>query len=144
MIKNIKKLEKDNVDRVMEIWLDSTVKAHDFIDKSYWLTNYYTVKNNYIPMSETYVYEENNIIKGFISIIEGEFIGALFVDSKSQNKGIGKELITYVKDNYNNLSLAVYKENENAVNFYINQGFLINKEQINDDSSHIEFIMNFK
>lgn len=144
MIKNIKKLEKDNVDRVMEIWLDSTVKAHDFIDKSYWLTNYDTVKNDYIPMSETYVYEENNIIKGFISIIEGEFIGALFVDSKSQNKGIGKKLITYVKDNYNNLSLAVYKENENAVNFYINQGFLINKEQINDDSSHIEFIMNFK
>lgn len=144
MIKNIKKLEKDNVDRVMEIWLDSTVKAHDFIDKSYWLTNYDTVKNNYIPMSETYVYEENNIIKGFISIIEGEFIGALFVDSKSQNKGIGKKLITYVKDNYNNLSLAVYKENQNAVNFYINQGFLINKEQINDDSSHIEFIMNFK
>lgn len=144
MIKSIKKLEKNNVDRVMEIWLDSTVKAHDFIDKSYWLTNYDTVKNNYIPMSETYVYEENNIIKGFISIIEGEFIGALFVDSKSQNKGIGKKLMTYVKDNYNNLSLTVYKENENAVNFYINQGFLINKEQINDDSSHIEFIMNFK
>ncbi|SFB39000.1 N-acetyltransferase [Clostridium frigidicarnis] len=144
MIKNIKKLEKDNVDRVMEIWLDSTVKAHDFIDKSYWLTNYDTVKNNYIPMSETYVYEESNIIKGFISIIEGEFIGALFVDSKSQNKGIGKKLIDYVKNNYNNLSLAVYKENKNAVNFYINQGFSVNKEQISDDSSHIEFIMNFK
>ena len=30
----IRKLENNDVDRVMHIWLKSTVKAHDFIEKS--------------------------------------------------------------------------------------------------------------
>ena len=88
----IRKLENNDVDRVMDIWLKSTVKAHDFIEKKYWEDNYNTVKNVYIPMAETYVYEKENI-KGFISIINNEFIGALFVDNDSQGQGIGKVLI---------------------------------------------------
>lgn len=29
----IRKLENNDVDKVMDIWLKSTVKAHDFIEK---------------------------------------------------------------------------------------------------------------
>jgi len=32
----IRKLESRDIERVLEIWLEASVKAHDFIDKSYW------------------------------------------------------------------------------------------------------------
>ena len=37
-----------DIDRIMEIWLESTIKAHDFIEKKYWEDNYNTVKHDYI------------------------------------------------------------------------------------------------
>ena len=137
----IRKIEKKDIDRIMDIWLESTIKAHNFISKEYWENSYNTVKEVYIPMAETFVYEGEEGIRGFISIINNEFIGALFVDKNYQGSGIGKELIDYAIDKYKKLNLAVYKENKKSVDFYINRGFKIVKEQANEDSGHSEYIM---
>ncbi|MDZ5254105.1 N-acetyltransferase [Clostridium sp. LIBA-8841] len=137
----IKELRREEIDEIMRIWLESTIKAHDFIEKEYWEKNYNVVKEVYIPMAETFVYYEDKKIKGFISIINKEFIGALFVDVESQGLGIGSKLLDFVKLRYKNISLAVYKMNEKAVKFYINNGFKIIKEQENEDSGFVEYIM---
>lgn len=137
----IRKLRNEDIEKVMKIWKDSTIKAHEFISKEYWENNYDVVKNTYIPMSETFIYEIENKIKGFISVINNEFIGALFVDINCQGLGVGSELINYVVKEYNKLSLAVYKENKNAVEFYISKGFKIIKEQIDEETGAIEYIM---
>ena len=137
----ISKLNEADIDKVMDIWMKSTIKAHDFISKEYWQNNYNTVKEVYIPMSETFVYKDVQGIKGFISVINNEFIGALFVDIDFQGNGIGKQLIDYAVSKYGKLQLAVYKENKKSVEFYINRGFKIIEEQINDDSKHVEYIM---
>ena len=137
----IRKLNEADIDKVMDIWMKSTIKAHDFISKEYWQNNYNTVKEVYIPMSETFVYKDIQGIKGFISVINNEFIGALFVDIDFQGNGIGKQLIDYAVSKYGKLQLAVYKENKKSVEFYINRGFKIIEEQINDDSKHVEYIM---
>lgn len=137
----IRKLNEADIDKVMDIWMKSTIKAHDFISKEYWQNNYNTVKEVYIPMSETFVYKYVQGIKGFISVINNEFIGALFVDIDFQGNGIGKQLIDYAVSKYGKLKLAVYKENKKSVEFYINRGFKIIEEQINDDSKNVEYIM---
>ena len=137
----IRKLNEADIDKVMDIWMKSTIKAHDFISKEYWQNNYNTVKEVYIPMSETFVYKDVQGIKGFISVINNEFIGALFVDIDFQGNGIGKQLIDYAVSKYGKLQLAVYKENKKSVEFYINRGFKIIKEQVNEDSGHNEYIM---
>lgn len=137
----IRKLNEADIDKVMDIWMKSTIKAHDFISKEYWQNNYNTVKEVYIPMSETFVYKDAQGIKGFISVINNEFIGALFVDIDFQGNGIGKQLIDYAVSKYGKLQLAVYKENKKSLEFYINRGFKIIEEQINDDSKHVEYIM---
>lgn len=139
----IRKLRTEEIDEVMRIWLESTVKAHDFIKKEYWEKNYNVVKEVYIPMAETFVYYEDRKIKGFISIIDKEFIGALFVDVQNQGLGIGGKLLDYVKAKYKNINLAVYKMNEKAVEFYKNNGFKIIKEQENEDSGFVEYIMDY-
>ena len=38
-------------------------------------------------------------------------------------------------------SSAVYKDNKKSVEFYLKNGFTIIKEQLNDDSGYIEYIM---
>jgi len=137
----IRTIENKDIDKIMDIWLTSTINAHNFIPKEYWHKNYNTVKDVYLPMAESFVYEDEENIKGFISIIDNEFIGALFVHTDFQNKGIGKALIDYAIDKYKVLNLAVYKENKKSVQFYINRGFKIIKEQINEDSGNSEYIM---
>lgn len=137
----IRQLQNKDIDKIMEIWLESTIDAHKFISKEYWNENYNIVKDIYIPMSKTFVYEDNDDIRGFISIINNDFIGALFVEKNYQGQGIGKSLIDYAKNLYDNLSLAVYKENEKALEFYKKMGFKIISENINEDTNCVEYIM---
>lgn len=141
---HIRLSEECDINIIMEIWLESTIRAHSFIEKNYWVNNYDLVKTKYIPYSKTYVYEEGNKIKGFISIIQNNFIGALFVDNNSQGNGIGKKLLDFAKEEYKSLSLAVYKENEKALKFYLREGFSIVKEQVNEYSKRLELMMEYK
>lgn len=140
----IKELNKDEVEDIMKIWLDSSIIAHDFIDKRYWIDKYEIVKNDYIPNSETFVYKEDNEIKGFVSIINKDFIGALFIENKSQRQGIGSKLIEFITEKFNELNLTVYKDNSNAVNFYKKKGFEIISEDLDEDTNKIEFMMRYK
>lgn len=137
----IRQLQNKDIDKIMEIWLESTIDAHKFISKEYWNENYNIVKDMYIPMSKTFVYEDNDDIRGFISVINNNFIGALFVEKNHQGQGIGKNLIDYAKNLYDNLSLAVYKENEKALEFYKKMEFKIISENINEDTNCVEYIM---
>lgn len=140
----IRKLKNTDIDKLMDIWLESTVKAHNFISREYWENNYKVVKDEYIPISETFVYKEDGEIKGFISIINNKFIGALFVDIRFQGMGIGTKLINYSVEKYGKLTLAVYKENQKSVEFYTRKGFEIIEEGLNEDSGYLEYIMENK
>ncbi len=137
----IKQLDNSNIEEVMDIWLKTNITAHSFIPKQYWIKNYSIVKDEYIPISETFIYEEDNIVKGFISMIDDYFIGALFVSEKYQRQGIGKRLLNYCKSIYSRLELCVYVENKKAVKFYKNCAFVIEKEQANEDSGYMEYVM---
>jgi len=137
----IKRLDESQIKEVMDIWLKVNISAHRFIPEQYWINNYHVVKNVYLPASETFLYEENNTVKAFISIINNSFIGALFVLQDYQGQGIGKKLIDYCKALFSSLELCVYKENIGAVNFYKSCGFEIVKEQANEDSGFLEYVM---
>ena len=137
----IRLLQPQDIDSVMSIWLQSTILAHPFIENSYWMKNHDVVKNIYIPNSTTYVYESEEDIQGFISIIEDSFIGALFIAPEIQGKGIGSQLLQEALSHYPKLSLAVYKDNLSATKFYQSKGFKIAQEQVDEDSGHKEYIM---
>lgn len=47
----IRRAEKKDYEKIMEIWKNSNIKAHDFIDKGYWIGNYENVRDNYLPIS---------------------------------------------------------------------------------------------
>ncbi len=140
----IKPLEDSKIKEVMDIWLKTNLTAHNFINGQYWIDKYDVVINEYIPISRTFVYDEDHVIKGFVSIMDNSFIGALFVLEDYQGKGIGKKLIDYCKSLHQDLGLGVYKENKKAVNFYNYCGFRIAKEQSNEETGFVEYIMKWE
>ena len=140
----IRKFKEEDTTKVMAIWTKGTFEAHSFIDKDYWLLNYNKVKDEYLKKSETYVYTENNDIKGFISILNNEYIGALFVRKEYRRSGIGRKLINFVKDKYDKLTLNVYEKNINAILFYTKLGFINQKIQIDDKTNEKEYVMEWK
>lgn len=100
----------------------------------YWESKVDDMRNVYIPASETYVYERDGSIKGFISIYENN-IAAIFVSPTLQGKGIGSELIKFVKNTNKELSLCVYKSNIKSISFYKKHGFQKECEQIDEQTN---------
>ena len=99
----IKEFKTEYLDELMEIWLETNINAHNFIEKEYWINNFDLVKKM-LPNAEIYIFQENNVIKGFIGIIEEEYIAGLFVKREYQREGIGKALIEYIKPKYKQLT----------------------------------------
>ncbi len=133
------------VNRIMSIWRKATIKAHSFISEDYWDKSYTIVKEQYIPISETYVYvDATDEIQGFISIIEGKLHWCSICRCGLPSAGIGSKLINHVKEKYAVLELAVYKDNEKSVHFYKKVGFEVLREELNEETNKTEFIMRFK
>ncbi|GKX63674.1 Uncharacterized N-acetyltransferase YjaB [Pragia fontium] len=137
----IRLYQPQDLDALMALWLATTIEAHPFIEPSYWLESEPLVRNVYIPDATTWVYSHNEKISGFISVMEQQFIGALFVDSAQQGQGIGKALIEQVKDVYPKLLLEVYQENTSALQFYLTMGFQVVSEQPHPETGQITLIM---
>ena len=117
----IRKLQKTDVIKVADIWLDSNIKAHDFIPAQYWKSNFELVKE-LLLQATVYVYEDNQKIQGFIGMNE-EYIEGIFVSDEMQSQGIGKILLNYAKGKRNKLFLNVYQKNTRAISFYQREGF---------------------
>ena len=83
----IRKMEKKDLDRVSKIWLETNIKAHDFIPAQYWEKNYGPVREM-LPLAEIYVWEEDGQVQGFAGLYE-EYIAGIFVLEQAQSKGIG-------------------------------------------------------
>ena len=93
----IREFRENDLDIIMQIWVETNIQAHNFIPKEYWINNYDMVKNM-LPQAEVYVYEDDktNQIDGFIGLAD-DYIAGIFVRNGVQSKGIGKQLLDYVK-----------------------------------------------
>jgi len=133
---------KSDIDQVINIWLEASIKAHDFVNGEFWESKVTDMRDIYIPSAENYVYEKEGIIKGFISLHKST-LAAIFVSPDSQSTGIGKCLMAKAKDVRGHLNLTVYKENHKSIEFYRKCGFKIEKEQIDEHTGHPELVMTF-
>jgi len=138
----IRAYQQADIDQVLSIWLDASIKAHHFIDKEFWESKVIDMREIYLPGSEIFVFEEDEIIKGFVALC-GETLAAIFVSPDEQGKGIGKQLVDKSKEVRRHLDLTVYKENRDSIEFYEKCGFKMIKEQIDVHTGHVEILMVF-
>lgn len=137
----IRQFTNNDLNAVMKIWLETNLKAHNFIPKGYWTGNFDAVKET-LPKSELYVYEdeETHQILGFIGLINN-YIAGIFVNEDMQSKGIGKLILNYVKEIKDELNLSVYQKNARAIAFYLREQFVIQSENIDEQTDEKELLM---
>lgn len=137
----IRKMEEKDIPDVLQIWLETNIRAHNFIEKEYWTGNYEMVKQ-ILPEAEVYVYEDekNGQIVGFIGM-NNQYVEGLFVKESAQSRGIGKQLLDYAKSRKTELRLGVYQKNVRAMRFYLRENFLIQAEEMDEDTNEKEYIM---
>ncbi|MGO4945972.1 GNAT family N-acetyltransferase [Blautia sp. Sow4_E7] len=73
-----------------------------------------------------------------------EYIAGIFVAKELRSHGIGRQLLNYVKQRYEKLSLEVYRKNIRAIAFYQREGFSILSEAVDEDTDEKEYIMVWK
>ncbi len=130
--------EKDMA-RVADIWLDSNLKAHGFIDGQYWLSHFQSVKEM-LSQAEVYIYEDENGVQGFVGL-DDDYIAGIFVCDEARSSGIGKQLLDFVKAMKKQLRLHVYQKNTRAVEFYQREGFRLQSESSDEDAGEKEYCM---
>lgn len=135
----IRKLQKADINRVADIWLDTNLKSHSFIPAKYWKDNFKLVKGM-LSQAEVYIYENDQKIQGFIGLND-EYIEGIFVSDEMQSQGIGKILLNYAKDKRNKLLLNVYQKNTQAISFYKREGFEIQYSGLDESTGEKDYVM---
>ena len=138
----IREMQKADINTVAEIWLETNLRAHNFIPAQYWKSNFEAVKEM-LPQAEVYVYANGQDIQGFIGL-NGEYIEGIFVSYEKQSQGIGKNLLNYVKDKRNKLLLNVYQKNTQAISFYQREGFEIKHESLDEATGEKDYVMSWE
>ncbi len=85
----IREFKRDDINKVADIWLDTNIKAHNFIPAEYWKSNFRSVKEALL-LAEVYVYEYDTEIQGFIWLND-EYVEGIFVSGEMQSQGIKRE-----------------------------------------------------
>ncbi|MBY3788867.1 N-acetyltransferase [Photobacterium carnosum] len=136
----LRKYKENDIESVLEVWLNASIKAHNFVAAEFWTSQVDNMRNIYIPASKTYVYEIEFKVVGFYSLYENS-LAAIFVAPEYQGLGIGKKLIGHAKEQRANMKLSVYKDNMASQKFYLSQGFSIVSEQTDENTGHQEYTM---
>jgi len=132
----IRKHKEQDLEQIMNIWQKSSTLAHPFLKNDFVEKVASDMRNLYIPNSETWVFEENNIVIGFISMIENE-IGGLFVLPDNHSKGIGTKLVDFIAKENKVLEVEVFEKNKIGNAFYNKYGFKLIKQYLHEESYNV-------
>lgn len=97
-------LQHKDINPIVELWYSASLKAHHFIDSSYWTKHKESMRIIYLTNSETYVAKQNQQIVGFISMVD-EYLAAIFVDIKTQRRGVGSKLLHHIMTKRQHINL---------------------------------------
>lgn len=137
----IKLMDKSRIGEVMDLWLRTAPYSNSFVEPDFWETHCDFIKENYIEQNDTFIYEEDGIIKGFACVSADNKITGLFVAPESQNKGIGTELVEFLKTEYSLLHANIYLKNRKAIKFSARLGFVIDGALLHEHNNEIMYTM---
>lgn len=131
----IRKQEEKDINRIIDMWEQATIHAHSFLPIPFINEERHNLSKIYLPLATTWVFEDNNIVFGFIRMLGNE-IGGLFVLPSYQNKCIGTQLVNSVLKLHNELEVEIFKRNKIGRAFYEKYGFKQVKEYLHTESNN--------
>lgn len=139
----IRKHNKEDLEQIINVWYQSSTLAHPFLSSSFMEKIKLDMKTIYVPDSETWVYEIDTKIVGFISMLGNE-IGGLFVLPNSHSSGIGTKLVNFITKAHSELEVEVFEKNSIGRAFYDKYGFERIKKFKHKASGHLLLRLKFE
>ncbi len=129
----------EDMPRLLEIWMQATLHAHDFLPAAMWWPRQEAMRQRLQEGAEIWVVEplahelerspvvdsfpmKEYSVVGFMAIKDEELL-ALYVHPEFQGQGIGSMLMALAQEHHLYLYLSVCVRNSDAVRFYQKQGF---------------------
>lgn len=107
--------------------------AHPFLNKEFVELERHRIPNVYLPKAETWVWEADGHVVGFISLLGNE-VGAIFVEPRFQGSGIGQALMDCARALRGELEVEVFKQNVRGRAFYAKYGFKVIHENVHEET----------
>jgi len=129
----IRRYEAEDLEELLDVWYDASQIAHSFLTPEFFARERQSIIHTYLPLAETWVFEDDGRVVGFISLI-GDEVGAIFVDPRQQRKGIGEALMNHARALRKRLTVEVFEANEIGRAFYDSRGFEVIGGRIHEDT----------
>jgi putative acetyltransferase len=139
----IRDYQAADFDQLINVWLKASKLAHPFLTDAFLDKEIGNIRDVYIPITETVVYEYENRVIGFLSLIGNE-VGAIFLDPEYHGQKIGKALMDYAANKREDLELDVFKENHIGQNFYFRYGFKLSHEHLHEETGNMLLRLKYK
>jgi len=136
----IRQAKQEETREIVDIWLEASRLAHDFIPYEFWGSRAGEMETIYLPSAENYVVESEGELAGFLSLADN-YLAALFIRPTQQGRGYGRQLLDFAKSRRDSLTLCVYAKNSRAVKFYQAAGFQIVEERMEPLAGESEMVM---
>ncbi len=121
------------MNELLNAWYTASKIAHHFLNEAFLAEERKRIAADYLPASETWVYEKDGKVIGFISLLGNE-VGGLFVHADHQRNGIGHQLMDFAANIRMPLVLDVFKDNPIGRNFYKQYGFVETGEVFEEET----------
>lgn len=136
-------LHSSEIKTCADIWLESSIEAHTFIQPEFWKNNYSAMLEQYLPAADIYLAKDGETIAGFAALHQVT-LAALFVLPAWWGKGVGALLLNHAQKLNDELQLTVYSKNSRAITFYLRHGFVTQQEQSCPHTDEPELLMFWK
>ena len=131
----IREYKERDLSEILDVWYSASQIAHLFLTEEFFEQERRDISTIYLPNAETWVYELDEVVIGFIALIGNE-VGAIFVDPAFHGQGVGCELMDKASGLRNTLELDVFEENLIGRRFYRRYGFSKVNEYLHEETGY--------
>jgi putative acetyltransferase len=139
----IREYEDKDLSELLDSWFSASQVAHPFLDEEFFEQESRNIADLHLPNAETWVYELDGVVIGFIALIGNE-VGAIFVDPKFHGQGIGRALMDKARCTRDVLELDVFKDNVVGRKFYEKYGFSQVAEHLHEETGFMQLRLKLK
>ena len=133
----IREYEEKDLSELLDAWYSASQVAHPFLDEDFFEQERRNIAAFHLPNAETWVYELDGVVVGFIALIGNE-VGAIFVDPQFHGQGIGRALMDKARSMRAVLELDVFKDNLVGRKFYEKYGFSQVNEYLHEETGFMQ------
>lgn len=136
----IRKYRETDCEAIIETWFAASLVATPFLSNEFLTEERDNIRSIWLLKAETWVFEIDNNVTGFISLIGNE-VGAIFVHPDYQGGGIGRALMDHAASLRDHLYLDVFEENAVGRRFYRQYGFQFERKHVHEQTGHMQIRM---